>query len=114
MDPQLLSQALQLTTWGMGVTFLTIGALVLGMYAMTAVFKDAPEKAEEAEIAPAAVPQSDERYLAAAAAVAVALAETHDRLYVASGALASSGWVDYSRSHALNQRMQHTFRRVRR
>ena len=36
----LLKQALILTGWGMGMTFLAIGALVVGMYFLTMVIKD--------------------------------------------------------------------------
>ena len=44
---ELLSQALNLTLVGMGMTFAAIGVLVAGMYALTTFLAD-EEEAEEA------------------------------------------------------------------
>jgi len=93
----LLNQALILTLVGMGMTFAALGLLVLGMYAMTALITDEPRRktapAEESPVEERIVTQaadvvlhltaaarrpgaevSENRELAAAAAVALALA----------------------------------------
>ncbi len=108
---ELLKQALWLTGVGMSMTFASIGLLVLGMYALTALF---PEKKEQppAEVQPvegpvAQEPVSTDRYKAAVAAVAVAVAQT--RLRPAAAAVSASWpgsdeWTPYVRSHHLAQR----------
>lgn len=93
--------ALQLTAVGMGMTFLAIGALTLGMYAMTRLTREkvaetaesaVPETVPDTAVASLASwaatdrsgggdsvtgsPDDDRRRQAAAAAVAVALAQT--------------------------------------
>jgi len=104
----LLNQALILTLVGMGMTFAALGLLVLGMYALTALFTDRPRRSEPprtevpveptlitqvADVAlqlatfaaqPGAVtqPTDEDRYRAAAAAVAHALALESDVPYV--------------------------------
>ena len=85
----LLNQALILTLVGMGMTFASLGLLVLGMYAMTALITDKPRGKKALEAAPetrgvdvalpvvevaAALPRDAARSRAAAAAVALALA----------------------------------------
>ena len=112
---ELLQQALVLTVWGMGVTFATIGALVLGMYALTALLADAPESAadETPDAAPApSVP--DARQLAAVAAVAVALASAQPAVVAPAPTSATQGWSGYARNQALNRLTQHQSRRARR
>ena len=112
-----LSQALQLTAYGMGMTFAAIGALVLGMYAMTLFIKDKEEEAAAAPVSAsesAPVPSEDAafggRRRAAAAAVAVALAQTAQ---AAKPAAAATGtWSAYIRGQHLSQRQQHDLRRV--
>ncbi|MBN2002743.1 MAG: OadG family protein [Anaerolineae bacterium] len=95
----LLNQALILTLIGMGMTFAAIGVLVVGMYAMTAFIKDKDDAADELpEVAPVIEdeplwwkPTEDQRPLAAAAAVSVALAEqTSSARYVAAAAAVSA------------------------
>ena len=124
---ELLKQALILTGWGMGMTFLSIGALVVGMYLMTTLIRDkknvnlasALEFDEKTEESPNNIDHfteenedrkqiNDDKYLAAAAAVAVALAvpresETHhgnsSEIYTASAA-----WDHYTRGRHVSQR----------
>ncbi len=78
----MLARALQLTVWGMGMTFASIGALALGMLALTYLTSGKRRKhsiAEEiSEEAIEAVLESDAQSTAAqaaAAAVSVALAD---------------------------------------
>ncbi len=99
-----LNQALILTLVGMGMTFAALGLLVLGMYALTALFTDKPRRREPplpevpvegtlvtqvadvalqlatfaAQPGAAAQPSDEDRYRAAAAAVAHALALEDD------------------------------------
>lgn len=106
---ELLKQALWLTGVGMSMTFASIGLLVLGMYALTAL---SPEKKEQppAEVQPVErpvvqEPVSADRYKAAVAAVAVA----QTRLRPAAAAVStpwpgSDEWTPYVRSHHLAQR----------
>ena len=108
---ELLKQALWLTGVGMSMTFVSIGLLVLGMYALTALF---PEKKEQPPAAAQPVagpvmqePVSADRYKAAVAAVAVAVSQT--RLRPAAAAVSapwpgSDEWTPYVRSHHLAQR----------
>ncbi len=136
---QLLNQSLLLTLIGMGMTFASIGVLVLGMYAMTAFIKDkanveeeeTPEAAPAVELEPWAWgPADNQRPLAAAAAVSVALAEqTSSARYLAAaaavaGALAttapaavqpapadaSSAWNAHVRSRNLARRSDYVAR----
>ncbi len=95
----LINEALMLTLIGMGMTFAAIGVLVLGMYAMTALIKDKPQAAEEPsedELAGASEPLrelvADPQPLAAAAAVAVGLANqaTPGRYVAAAAAVAAA------------------------
>ncbi len=108
----LLKQALWLTGVGMSMTFVSIGLLVLGMYALTALF---PEKKEQspAETQPVAGPVAQEpvgtdRYKAAVAAVAVAVAQTRLRPAAAPTISTpwpgSDEWTPYVRNHHLAQR----------
>jgi len=109
---ELLRQALWFTAIGMGMTFLSIGALVVGMYLLTALF---PEKKRQTEAAPdaeinEALPE-DHRYLAAAAAVAVAVAQTQRAQ--ATPAKAPSQWRTYARNYHIAQCSRHNQKRYR-
>ncbi len=110
-----LVDALWLTVIGMAMTFGALGALVLGMYAMTALIRD--RQADETEPAgsaapdpePSAVVEDQGRYIAAAAAVAAALAQAETR--PALGNRASAGattevdpWTPYVRNRHIAQR----------
>lgn len=115
----LLAQGLNLTILGMGMTFLSLGALVLGMYLMTALIKDAPPEAEEDEAEFVAAPEvaapDAARYLAAAAAVAVAL-EQSAQVWTPATASAmppARVWNTQVRSRQLIQQQQHVLRRSR-
>jgi Na+-transporting methylmalonyl-CoA/oxaloacetate decarboxylase gamma subunit len=122
----LLSQALVLTAIGMGMTFVAIGTLVLGMYLMTALIKGGRSEAAEVPAEPPSVPEivapdypagRDARQVAAAAAVAVALAEaaaeeaaTPPRAPVTE--VAVGGWNAYVRGRHLSRRLHHDLRRT--
>lgn len=113
----LLSQALWLTLWGIGTTFAAIGVLVGGMYLLTALIKDRPEKAEEEgeEEAPTAEVSAgaDQRVVAAVAAVATALAQAGTALRLPAGeTLAAGSWDSFTRSRRLSGRAQHDQRRA--
>ena len=125
----LLNQALILTVWGMGMTFAALGALVIGMYLITAWSKDKTDAhSENEELFEASAetdsPSSDQEYraienqvnvqnaealhMAAAAGVAVALAltlesdvEKHDTPVPAAFPAA---WDYYVRGRHLSQR----------
>ena len=114
---ELLKQALWLTGVGMSMTFASIGLLVLGMYALTALF---PEKKGQppAEVQPVKgpvvqEPASADRYKAAVAAVSVAVAQA--RLQPAAPAVStpwpgSDEWTPYVRSRHLAQRALYSAR----
>lgn len=68
----LLNQALILTLVGMGMTFAALGLLVLGMYAMTALITDEPRR----KTAPAEEVPAEERIVTQAADVVLHLATT--------------------------------------
>ncbi len=105
----LLRQALWYTVIGMGITFLSIGALAVGMYVLTALptgKKEAEEPSTEV-----AAPQADDRYLAAVAAVSVALAQT--QAIRSTTRAATDPWSAYVRSYHLAQRSQHMQPRLR-
>jgi Na+-transporting methylmalonyl-CoA/oxaloacetate decarboxylase gamma subunit len=132
----LLWSALELTVLGMGMTFLSLGALALGMYVMTAIFRG-KERAEvsvlgnelpagdevaayrEGEFAEERGADNEARRRAAAAAVAVALALTEAR--TAPGTQTASfappaihdPWNAFARSLHLSRRTQYDARRFR-
>jgi len=132
----LLNQALILTLVGMGMTFGAIGLLVLGMYALTALITDKPrltetplvdEKREEALVmqiadvvlqiatvaGPASAnagedsePQHEDRYRAAATAVALALAlqdgaPQYDDRYRAAATAVALALAEYDPAQAM-------------
>ncbi|MDY0019750.1 MAG: OadG family protein [Anaerolineae bacterium] len=105
----LLRQALWYTVIGMGITFLSLGALAVGMYVLTAL-PTGKKKAEEPPTEVAA-PQADDRYLAAAAAVSVALAQA--QVIRPTARATSNPWSAYVRSYHLAQRSQHMQPRLR-
>jgi len=121
---ELLSQALTLTLVGMGMTFAAIGILVLGMYALTTFLSDGDES-EESQETPSAVEAPAEqaalqvdvgRYHAAAAAVAVALAQAADTYQAKRPERAASGdaWTAHVRATQLARRAYYNSRRTRR
>ncbi len=103
---ELLADSLWLTVVGMGMTFAALGTLVLGMYLMTTLFR---EKRALEELVPAvesiAVPSADDtaRYRAAAAAVAVALAQVRRAEGMPLAADEGDVWGAYVRSRQLTQ-----------
>ncbi|MDF1513995.1 MAG: hypothetical protein P1S60_09310 [Anaerolineae bacterium] len=131
---ELIRQALILTGWGMGMTFLAIGALVLGMFLMTILIKDRQssnsenfmEYDSELDIS---LPESDESAvleneldiaaheidMAAVAAVTVAIAIVQQppfqlpKLVEKTGT--SDGWDHYVRGRRMSQRSQYELRR---
>lgn len=129
-----LQSALELTVVGMGMTFLSIGALALGMYLMTILLRakgEAPSpKADREEqdmkreeemqsYRSGELPSADVCRRAAAAAVAVAMA------VAASGKRqptrepggyppAHETWNGFARSRHLSGRLQYEARRSRR
>ncbi len=123
---ELLNQSLQLTLYGMGMTFAAIGSLVLGMYLLTALTAERTAPAgEEATAGPedlltevAGAVEEDDRYLAAAAAVAVAMATTTQPSEKSAPGIAvtASGdaWNAYVRERRLAGRLRHDLRTERR
>lgn len=111
MDWELLRHALLLTLIGMGMTFAALGALVLGMFLLGGIkargddSRQIDEEAGEAPVTSAedSALMADARYLAAAAAVAVARAQLARENRQPAGAP-----VDQWRSHV---RAQHLVRR---
>ncbi len=125
----LLKQALVLTVWGMGMTFLALGALVIGMYLMTALSKDRTEPHPESDTTMDASMEEDniqsdfehliienqvieqngaDLNLAVAATVAVALAlslESEEKQYNTPAPIAApAAWDHYVRGRHLSQR----------
>lgn len=120
---RLLTQALQLTLWGMGMTFASIGILVLGMYAMTYLTRE--KKGEEGEAMVAALEEEDvevereRKRRAVAAAVAVALAQREQCpkepvLPVVAYASGDGPWNAYARGLHVLHRLHYEARRYRR
>ena len=128
-------QGLQLTVLGMGMTFAAIGALVIGMYVMTAVTRtrrpdvgatrtDGQEEggrvsldgaALESETLSSAEKSGDNaRYRAAVAAVAVALAEAGQRTAEEMPRQSGDVWDLYVRGRHLSRRMRYDLRQRRR
>jgi Na+-transporting methylmalonyl-CoA/oxaloacetate decarboxylase gamma subunit len=126
---ELFVQGLQLTLLGMGMTFASIGALVVGMYLMTAVTrKRRPEvDMEEPEDEGGRVPldravlerggmsvrgesTQNAKYRAAATAVAVALAEEAQRKAVGAPRRFDDAWDLFVRNRHLSRRMRHDLR----
>lgn len=109
MDGELLKQALLLTVIGMGMTFTAIGALVLGMYALGSTrsrkAQAAAAAAEPEAVATEALPATDARYIAAAAAVAVARAQVV-RAPRQPGAAPTDQWRSFVRNRQLARREQ--------
>lgn len=121
---ELLTQALNLTLVGMGMTFAAIGVLVAGMYALTTFLADEEEAEEAPEIPEVAEAPADQaalqldvgRYRAAAAAVAVALAQAADtaRTQPTGRTVAGESWTAHVRTKQLARREHHDLRRTRR
>ncbi len=114
-----LTEALRYTLIGMSMTFGAIGALVLGMYLLTALASpkkeaspESPEAPSTPKVEPVVETRDEARAMAAAAAVAVALAQ--DRLGPSAEPAGTSQWRRYVRTHHLQQRSrstQQTFRK---
>jgi len=132
----LLVQGLQLTVLGMGMTFASIGALVVGMYLMTAVTRtkrsradvtltDPGDEGERVSLESAALESGrlsstgdgeDEagdraKVRAAAAAVAVALAEAEASEGASMPCRSDNAWDIYVRSRHLSRRTRYDLRR---
>jgi len=115
----LLIQALQLTVIGMGMTFLAIAALVAGMYGLTTLFpadwnspqKSAEKGAEvsEADMVAALMGEEDDeaRYVAAVAAVSVAVAQGAKRDVPKIEIVPPDSWTAYIRGQYTAQRNQY-------
>ena len=127
---ELLEQAVILTGWGMGMTFLAIGALVIGMYLMSMVIKEKTETAaddtdetiadlleedNEETIEPLEINNggfsinSREQYRALAASVAVALAlsqESGEKEPITT-TTTPGAWNHYVRGRQLSQRSRY-------
>jgi Na+-transporting methylmalonyl-CoA/oxaloacetate decarboxylase gamma subunit len=108
-DP--LSEALRYTLIGMGMTFAAIGALVVGMYLLTALApgREAEETPEARVGGAAPEPQAgNDRHRAAVAAVAVALAEA-SRARSPRGIRpgAADRWTTFVRSQHLKRGAPH-------
>ena len=129
-----LIQGLQLTVLGMGMTFASIGALVVGMYLMTAVTRtqhakdEAARKAQKDEgeyvsLDSAALESGhlslneelgeDAKYRAAAAAVAVALAEAEAQTSAAPPRTSDDAWSIYVRGRNVSRRLRYDLRQRR-
>ncbi len=127
---ELLSQTLRLTLWGMGMTFASIGILVLGMYLMTYLTRERREEEGDVMAAPLereAVEVEMERErkrkavaAAVAAAVAVALAQGEQQpakpvaLPTAMRALLDEPWNAYARGLHVLRRQRYEAHRWRR
>lgn len=118
-------QALWLTVIGMGMTFLSIGALVVGIYLLTRLTRPRtsapvshPNEAisTDGEIRVATEQPTrgsvvDYRRRAAAVAVATALALAEGERRVLPEASAGAGWDAYVRARHLSSRENHAERR---
>jgi Na+-transporting methylmalonyl-CoA/oxaloacetate decarboxylase gamma subunit len=125
-----LRSALELMVLGMGMTFLSLGALALGMYLMTAVLRGKerdrlPEQDDErlageevvayheGEFADDRSGGEDARRRAVAAAVAVALALAEVPSAPPDPAAHQDPWNAFARSLHLSRRSQYEARRFR-
>ena len=123
---ELLSQTLWLTLWGMGMTFASIGFLVLGMYLMTYLTRGRRE--EEGDIMAAPLEREaveveierERKRKAVAAAVAAALAREEQQpvepvaLPTAMRALLDEPWNAYARGLHVLRRQRYEAHRWRR
>jgi Na+-transporting methylmalonyl-CoA/oxaloacetate decarboxylase gamma subunit len=122
--------ALELMALGMGMTFLSLGTLALGMYVMTAVLRgkekvglpeledELPAAEEvaayrEGEFAGDINEGEEVRRRVAAAAVAVALALADAPSTSVSSPATQDPWNAFARSLHLSRRIQHEARRFR-
>ncbi len=129
---EVLTTALELTVLGMGMTFLSLGALVLGMYLLTALFKGkepatmdeagpSESEPERTRLYPSAAPESgtlaeleeaQRRTAAATVAVALALAEadaSHSDKPVCRET--HEAWNDFARGLHLSRRLRYESRK---
>ncbi len=122
-----LVQGLKLTILGMGMTFASIGALVVGMYLMTAVTRTRQTRTdlalvepgtegegvslEREEIASTTVRSTrDAKYRAAASAVAVALAEDAQRQSAGMPRGSEAAWDIFVRNRHVSRRTRYDLR----
>ena len=110
-----LTEALRYTLIGMSMTFGAIGALVLGMYLLTAVASqrkeeasETPETAPAPKVEPVAETRDEARAMAAAAAVAVAITQASQQPGAPPEPAGTSQWRRYVRTHHLQQRSRST------
>lgn len=127
-------QGLQLTMLGMGMTFASIGALVVGMYFMTAVTRGKRPRAEATlkvqrdggegvSVDSAALEgghlslteesSGDAKYRAAVAAVAVALTEAEAQAPSIAPRVSDAAWDIYVRGQHVSRRMRYDLRQRR-
>jgi Na+-transporting methylmalonyl-CoA/oxaloacetate decarboxylase gamma subunit len=129
---ELLKQALTLTGWGMGMTFMSIGALVLGMYLITSLFRGKSNSQMESEEDATHTEETayldenlentsiendvtdgmnDQQELAAAAAVAVAMALSQEtkaqKRIISNYPMNNDMWNHYVRGRHLSQRSRY-------
>jgi len=96
------------------MTFAAIGALVAGMYAMTAFIKDKPAQDEEAPASELETTADAAHYLVAVAAVTVAIAQTAQPAMFTGVAAPANTWNAYIRGQRLSQRQHYNCRQARR
>ena len=109
----MFGQAVMISVWGMGLTFLALGLVVLAMVALTSLL---PERTSPAQKAVRPDPEladdgTEEVRLVAAAAVALAKAEAVQRSKAAVGQSqlkkATSSWESHTRAQKLSQWKTH-------
>lgn len=109
----MFGQTVLISMWGMGLTFLALGLVVLTMFALTSLVRD--RKSPGQGVAPAEPELVDagieEIRLAAAAAVAMAKAEATQRTKARAGQSqmekTTSSWESYTRAQKLSQWKTH-------
>lgn len=104
-----LTDALRYTVIGMSMTFGAIGLLVLGMYLLTALARgreETPPAEPKPVKASVQVAPREERYRAAVAAVAVAVAQAHRVSDPGRAHGALSPWTSHVRREQLSSRAQ--------
>jgi Na+-transporting methylmalonyl-CoA/oxaloacetate decarboxylase gamma subunit len=109
----MFGQTVMISVWGMGLTFLALGLVVLTMVVLTSLLRERKSPVQEAaQPEPELVDDGiEEVWLVAAAAVALAKAEADQRTTVNVGQSqsekATSSWESYTRAQKLSHWKTH-------
>ena len=109
----MFGETVMISVWGMGLTFLALGLVVLTMIALTSLVRERKSPVQEAALPEPELARdgTEEVRLAAAAAVALAKAEAIQRAKAKVGQFqlerATSSWESYTRAQKLSHWKTH-------